>query len=195
MCGDTLNKRGVKPVGQPRRVRTVESDGWQIAFSHRAGYATLMKKEDDCEGSSLKFANPHGVLYVLEVDDLSKIESREVGYRKERMRVLTYDDGTQDGNDYKEGEIVEGVIVFVSVPWLRLRRAVAPAERYIGLLRSGALENGLDREYVAWLEAVPSVDASKMSRNYYSYNDTLSEAAAKAVALVMLALVGVAAAS
>jgi len=174
----------------------VESDDWQIAFSHRAGYATLMKKEDDCDDSLLKFATPHGVLYVLEVDDLSKIESREVGYRKERLRVLTYGDetnGTSASDDNKE-EIVEDVNVFVSVPWMVLRRAVAPTERYIQLLRGGALENGLDREYVAWLQSVPSVEASTSSQDC-SYNDTLSEAVAKTVALVMLALVAVVAVS
>ena len=180
MCRETLSKRGVQPVGPPRRARTLESDGWQIAFAHRAGYATLMKRDDD---SMLQFPNPHGVLYTLNVDDLRKIESREVGYKRDRIRVLTY-----NSDNCNEDEIVEDVNVFVSVPWMVLRLAVAPTERYIGLLRQGAVENGLDGEYVAWLEAVPSVEASKLSQDY-SYNDTLSEAVAKGVALVMLALV------
>lgn len=187
MCRQTLSKRGVQPVGPPRRARTLESDDWQIAFSHRAGYATLMKRDADCDDSLLKFPNPHGVLYTLDVNDLRKIESREVGYKRERIRVWTYDD-----DNCNTDEIVEDVNVFMSAPWMVLRRAVAPTERYVGLLRQGALENGLDRDYVAWLEAVPSVEASKLSQDY-SYNDTLSEAVAKGVALVMLALVSVAA--
>jgi hypothetical protein len=144
-----------------------------------------MKRGDDCDDSSLKFPNPHGVLYTLDVNDLRKIESREVGYKRERIRVVTYNIDNKD-------EIVEDVNVFMSTPWMVLRRAVPPTERYIGLLRNGAMENGLDREYVAWLQAVPSVEASELSQDY-SYNDTLSEAVAKGVALVMLALVSVAA--
>lgn len=200
MSSLVLNRRGISrgwtKNGEPAQVVDASMS---LAFAHRSGFATLletrtekMNKKKSPQASSgpawqwtqtseafvknLAHRQPHGVLYYIERSDLSMLEKFEVGYRQSTLLVQPYGGGNP----------VEA-LVFVSRGELLLRRPVAPTSRYMNLLREGAKRNGLNTEYVAWLENVPTVSDST-SWDASEYNDTCVTRVAHIVAAGAVAL-------
>jgi hypothetical protein len=120
----------------------------------------------------------HGVLYEVTPAQLAALGANEVGYRLVEVAVRPY------GGDAAAPPLLAAA--FLSSPWLRLRRPVAPPRRYRDLLVAGARERGLDADYIEWLAAIPAVDPAALSAPEYSA--TLSEAAASGAAAGALAL-------
>ena len=116
-----------------------------------------------------KGAETHGCLYALSVGDFETLWTGEgalhislflqivnvttpVGiisgsgkwYNTELVTVQTY-----------EGETVEGCTIFCCVAAKRLPKSYPPSLRYMSLLRDGARELGLSREYQKMLNTLP----------------------------------------
>lgn len=152
MAASTLVKRGVTP--HRSEPATVADPHTALEFGHRGGFATLVTlppppPEPPATGD-LRWRQPPGVLHTLTAADLERLKQREVGYRLAEVLVET-----RDGRRTTAA-------AFVSSPLLRLYRPVPPLRRYRDLLLEGARQQGLDAEYVAWLERIevaPAADA------------------------------------
>jgi hypothetical protein len=73
--------------------------------------------------------------------------------------------GGGDGGEDGEGHV--RAVAFFSNPWVLLDRSLPPRERYLNLLRAGARENRVARDYVMWLEGLESVPAGRMLGREY----------------------------
>jgi hypothetical protein len=185
MVPATLARRGLAPADLPWRPAAAADPALALAFSHRGGYATLAAAAPPgapawarLEGGAPVRRRAHGVLYEVTPAQLAALSANEVGYRLAEVAVRPY------GAAAAAAPLLAAA--FLSSPWLRLRRPVAPPRRYRDLIVRGARERGLDADYVDWLEALPVVEPAALSAPEYSATPT--EAAARAAAAAALAL-------
>lgn len=160
-----------------------------MEFSHNQGFATLIPVDDTPSVDRPRHQSPgcaYGVVYWLTPSEVEDLKRRERGYKLETVRVLPIRDGSS------ETENVEPIqaLSFISSPWHRLERPVAPTRRYAELLFEGATIRGLPSAYLEWLR--DECDTSSSSRLIPAgYTDTLSRRAAMLVSITSsLGLVG-----
>lgn len=82
-----------------------------------------------------------GVLYKVDIEELSKLDRAEGGYQRLAMQVLTNEE------DFIESE------VYIS---LRLTTDPTPYDWYKDLIISGACEHELPSDYLEYLKQLPS---------------------------------------
>ena len=143
MQREKLVERGV--AAESAQPAFVSGDVYHLAFRHRGGYATLVRKraaEQACKAES----QLHGVLYELSEQDMAKIAKVETGYRLLGLEVQTY------------AGVNCCALAFVSRPSLRLKKSVAPSKRYLKLLQTGAADQRLDASYQSLLASISPAD-------------------------------------
>ena len=136
-----------------------KAPGFRVSFSHRGGFATLLEldgtkrnghsmpqKSFSSQSRPLEYTC-HGVMYSLTEGGMRQLAKRETGYRRTQGIAVMSSDGR-----WHKAE------AFVSQPSLVLKAPVAPTERYLGLMREGAREHGLDQDYLSWLDGVEAWD-------------------------------------
>ena len=208
MASGILAKRGVTPLAS--RPAVVTEPATVLSFRHRGGFATLVMQpmqQQDAANPRLQRGNVHGVLYSLDRADMAALQRAETGYVLERVSVQPYPRVAKapcvDAGEIRPARPVSVVATtdasasivpddativataFVSRPTLRLRSPVAPTDRYLEHMQTGAREHGLCPEYVAWLASVPSVSRSGLPPEYFDTGPNL-------VAQGFLVLVGLA---
>lgn len=108
---------------------------WQMVFNKRSidgsGKANLVESPG---------AVTWGVLYEIDAQDFKKLDGIEGGYDRVPVRVWTPD-----------GNAVEAV-TYIST---NITDDPRPYKRYKDLLISGARENGLPGDYIAYIESFP----------------------------------------
>ncbi len=190
MASAVLAKRGVKPLAS--RPAALADPATVLSFCHRGGFSTLVMQPSQRQGGAvarLQRENVHGVLYSLTKADMAALQRAETGYVLQPVSVHPYpqiadvqcaDAGlvtryepvsimaTRGGSaSIVPDSAVISATAFVSRPMLRLRSPVAPTDRYLELVQTGAREHGLCPEYVAWLASVPSVSRSGLPPEYF----------------------------
>lgn len=73
---------------------------------------------------------------------------------------------------------------FFSSFWTTLHNPMPPSHRYKSILVEGAVEHGLDEEYIEWLKQVPSVETKCLADPPYS--KTNAETLARTLVLLVL---------
>lgn len=137
------------------------SSHFYLSFIHRGGFASLVdiKKNQaltSLESNVLAFQSPHGVLYTLTSEELQLIARSETGYSLcEDLEVITFD------------QQILKACAFISNPSLRLSQPVMPTKRYMKYLLSGAKENKLNLDYIAWLQSIQGVDSNALGPEYF----------------------------
>ena len=130
-----------------------------LSFSHRGGYANLIQNQkgdiQSKKSHDLTWPMPHGVLYMLTEAELKLTARSETGYKKWTVPVRSYN-----------GEITDAC-VFISEPSLCLVSSVRPTCRYLALLKSGAAENNLDKDYQSWLCTNDCIASDKLGPEYF----------------------------
>lgn len=86
--------------------------------------------------------NIHGVAFETDSDSVAKMDKVESGYDKASVQLEAYDGRKMNG------------YVYVNKPHREVRVG-NPSGRYLRLLINGAKAAGLDKEYIARLEATP----------------------------------------
>ncbi|WPT16959.1 hypothetical protein PSENEW3_00004965 [Picochlorum sp. SENEW3] len=166
MATKVLEKRKVsKPLAWYPAI--VVDKNIELAFAHRGAYATLLRRDSGKEcHSTLRFSRPYGVVYELSIEDFEKIAEREIGYEARDIQapVLTK--------------------AFFSSFWTTLPDPMPPTHRYMSILVEGALEHGLNEEYIEWLKQVPSVETKCLADPRYSR--TNAETLARTFVLLVL---------
>jgi len=192
MASGVLAKRGVKPLAS--RPAALTDPATMLSFCHRGGFATLIlqplqQHQVDGADPRLQRGNVHGVLYSLTKADMAALQRAETGYVLHPVSVQPYwqvtavqrTDASMIGRDEPLSKVATrddpasilpdnptiSATAFVSRPMLRLRSPVAPTDRYLELVQTGAREHGLCPEYVAWLASVPSVSRSGLPPEYF----------------------------
>mmetsp|Transcript_40934 Transcript_40934/g.65814 ORF Transcript_40934/g.65814 Transcript_40934/m.65814 type:complete len:290 (+) Transcript_40934:143-1012(+) len=179
-----------------------------LCFNHQGCYANIVPRSDSLAARINKFdeiigqspSDVHGVIYLLDPDDIKKLAKYEGGYVISKCRVEKYhhhDGGTMSTkgdlsnkpSQAGSGIFVDSVIVFQSSKWFALRRrgrvhgdrpsamGLVPRERYKRVLCVGAKFHGLDRGYQEWLRALPTLsdeDFRDLGRYYYTANSLLT---------------------
>eukprot|EP00092_Neocalanus_flemingeri_P005505 GFUD01005935.1.p1 GENE.GFUD01005935.1~~GFUD01005935.1.p1 ORF type:complete len:314 (-),score=76.96 GFUD01005935.1:155-1051(-) len=96
-------------------------------------YASVRKVEEE---------EVHGVAFMMDAESLEELDRTERGYDKAIVTLKAYD-----------GRELEG---FVYVPKEEKTVEFLPSKRYLGVLCKGARQAGLQEEYIAKLEALPT---------------------------------------
>eukprot|EP00775_Hariotina_reticulata_P010328 gene10328-10485_t len=154
MSPETLLRRSVKVL---QRVPCAIVDAnVHLSFRHRGGYATLVKGDDQPPKFKSFMPQVHGVLFLLEKDEMKKLQKREGGYELQDVEVVTYDGWTAKAK------------AFVSTPLALLPAEVVPTEKYMKTLRVGAAENFLDPLYQAYLSSITTVPSVGLGPEYWN---------------------------
>ncbi|PAA92848.1 hypothetical protein BOX15_Mlig011547g5, partial [Macrostomum lignano] len=114
--------------------------GYKMAFS----LAAIPLAEPffaNCEKGS-ESDNIHGVAFETDADSIAKMDKVEMGYDKASVILEAYDGRKLDG------------YVYVNKPQREVRVG-NPSGRYLRLLINGAKAAGLNKDYIARLEATP----------------------------------------
>lgn len=181
-----LARRGVAPAAPPR---AATAPAHALAFCHRGGYATLVPAAEVAKrgwaGSPCARAPARGVVLPLASRaDLDALASREGGYRLARVDVVLLDDERGGGN----GTPSVTALAFVSRAGLRTAAPLPPRASYVAKMAAGAADAGLGDEWMAWLEAVPTIaDGAPLPA---AYSDTGAGRAAAAAAIGALLAAG-----
>eukprot|EP00242_Pyramimonas_sp_CCMP2087_P018389 CAMPEP_0198202910 /NCGR_PEP_ID=MMETSP1445-20131203/6138_1 /TAXON_ID=36898 /ORGANISM="Pyramimonas sp., Strain CCMP2087" /LENGTH=206 /DNA_ID=CAMNT_0043874055 /DNA_START=244 /DNA_END=861 /DNA_ORIENTATION=- len=152
MDPSVLRKRNITPL----EIANARAPRLRLCFNHRGAYGNvipsngIIRKEEESEPSCA-----HGVLLRLSNADMKRMGTFEGGYDIKQEEVITYG-----------GKTVRAA-VFVTKPSLKLQQSLPPMSQYLRKLQSGARFLELDQEYVAWLEAHPSIDADIRGKEYY----------------------------
>lgn len=171
-----LAKREVRPI---KSEPAVASALIELAFRHRGGYATLQQATASAksqkqsandaagyhapgtaQGRACCLARPHGVLYLLQEQDLKKLAARETGYTLQNVTVTTYSGGDSCGEQTKAS-------AFHSRPSLKLPVAVPPPADYLELLIEGAKQNELDHSYIDRLRVIQTAPPGGLPDEYF----------------------------
>ena len=191
MASSVLANRGVTPLAS--RPAALTDPVTMLSFCHRGGFATLVLQpfqHQPCSANAeLQRGKVHGVLYSLTKADMAALQRAETGYVLQPVSVQPYPQITDvqraDADIIRRdepvsmmatGDVSASIVLdsamisataFVSRPMLRLRSPVAPTDRYLELMQTGAREHGLCPEYVARLASVPSVSRSGLPPEYF----------------------------
>ncbi|KAI8103233.1 hypothetical protein M9435_004574 [Picochlorum sp. BPE23] len=186
MATKVLEKRKVsKPLAWYPAI--VVDKNIELAFAHRGAYATLLRRDSGKEcHSTLRFSRPYGVVYELSIEDFEKIAEKEIGYETRDIQVYPL---FHSGNGCEEtcGLNSEAPVLtkaFFSSFWTTLPDPMPPTHRYMSVLVEGALEHGLNEEYIEWLKQVPSVETKCLADPRYSR--TNAETLARTFVLLVL---------
>ncbi|CAF1005216.1 unnamed protein product [Rotaria sp. Silwood1] len=143
-----------------RKIHPIESisgilEGWQLTFDFRGIPAV-----EPCFGNIKE--NPdaeiHGVLHKITSKEFKHLMATEggsgvdaTGYIPKKVTVHAYD-----------GRIIEAYVLVVqqTSPAILYHHAL-PSNRYIGLLRSGAIHYKIHPLYIEYLQSLPSVEHKK----------------------------------
>jgi len=112
---------------------------YKLSFSIKAmtysepAFASVTKREGE---------EVHGVAFLMNEESLEELDKTERGYNKAIVTLKAYD-----------GRSLEG---FVYVPKEEKTEEYLPSKRYLGVLCKGAKQAGLDNDYLAKLEALPT---------------------------------------
>lgn len=112
---------------------------FKLAFTIKAmtyaepAYASVRKLEGE---------EVHGVAFLMDEESLEELDRTERGYNKAIVTLKAYD-----------GRDLEG---FVYVPKEEKTEEYLPSKRYLGVLCKGARQAGLNDDYLAKLEALPT---------------------------------------
>ncbi|WIA09241.1 hypothetical protein OEZ85_008649 [Tetradesmus obliquus] len=170
MSFDTLARRGVKVL--QRAPCVLVDPNLKLVFQHRAGYSTLQPM---APGQLPKYKpflpQVHGVLYLVNKEDMRKLQKREGGYNLTEVEVETYDGWRAKAQ------------TFVSSSLALLHGEVTPTEKYMRVLREGAADNYLDPLYQAWLSSIDTVPSAGLPPAYF-------DTPAKYIAYCFLCIVG-----
>jgi hypothetical protein len=136
-------RRGVTPISTER----ARLDGYRLVFDMRGipllepGFASIALSAGDCV---------HGVLYRLTRASLTRIDRSEgAAYRSIGVGVVGERSGEVVASAYANSRPVAGL---------------RPSRRYMRLICEGAREAGLPADYVAKLEAEPTVHVPIVSQ-------------------------------
>ena len=122
---------------------------YQMEFSHRAGYATLIPLAGGrASPDGMQHRSPgvaHGVVYALTPQELDELKRKERGYDLAPISVRPLEGASNEPSP----DFI--ALTFISSPWQRLSSPVTPTRRYADLVASGAAIRGLPEPYLDWL--------------------------------------------
>lgn len=133
-------KRGIEPVEEvPARL-----PGWRLKFNHSGGMGNIEPLPDG-KASDGGPDEVHGMLLLLNAQDFEKLSKMEHEYETAEVEVHTYD-----------GRKIMAR-AFVTPPSFKLPASLPPPERYLSLIRKGAVTSKIDIRYRRWLDTLKSV--------------------------------------
>eukprot|EP00873_Tetraselmis_striata_P007122 jgi/Tetstr1/427386/TSEL_017550.t1 len=179
LASRTLLRRGVVPAGGSRSA-SLSDASLRLSFQHRGGYATLVR--DGKSGADGRLPCVYGALYELEEEDLLTLIRAEGGYFLGKVAVQVIGDcSTIDGGGEPP---VLMASTFLSHPLRLLAAEVPPTPRYLKLIRDGARERGLPRDYQDWLASIQPAEMTGrgLGAEYYDSPQKWLDWAAAAIA-------------
>lgn len=202
MNNDVLRRRGVQLLDWlPARVASAST--W-LAFSHRAGYATLLECPHGPPTGPAAVQQPYGRLCLLSDRDFQKLARAETGYGVATLQVqvlpthpasaTAVDDVAElqaqlqvlpplTGHATAEGEgMLIAAQTFLSDPWSLLPSPVTPTSEYKATILQGAVHSSLPPAYLTLLQQLPELQVEGLGLPTAYYN-TKGNAVGRAVFL------------
>eukprot|EP01084_Bolivina_argentea_P297357 512265_1 len=159
-------KRNIKPIGKKLRGKLI---GWKLRFDHRGGFANVIKVNRNDKNHNFKSfihnkqSEVHGVLMQLHCNDLIKLARMEHGYELYEVSVKLY---VKDICDAMPSSI-QAVAFKTRYCFQTKISNLWPTTRYIGLIRRGAEQMNLNKDYRNWLDMIQSINGKDRGKEYY----------------------------
>jgi cation transport regulator ChaC len=131
-----LSSRLVKRVPSAKTIGRAALYDWCV---------TVNKKSKDGSGKANLSYRPGfvtwGALYEISIDDISKLDKVERGYSRTTVKVKRDNGEIAEAETFISGSLIDNPVAFDS---------------YKELLISGAIEHNLPKDYVQYLQQLPS---------------------------------------
>lgn len=142
--GATWASRTSKKSLNPTRCVAGAIAGWELYFKTafspyvEPAWAGIRTHPDGDAGEV------HGTAFLISEDEAAALDRQEGGYNVMPSRFVSYD-----------GEVIEGVGLYVGKSGPQGGEEAIPSLRYLRLVQNGAREAGLAEEWIRRLESVP----------------------------------------
>jgi len=118
----------------PKHSWPAELFGYELVFRGVGGMASVEMKES---------AVVHGVLHALTSKEMDVLDKLEMVYNRVPVDLKLYD-----------GTKVKGGVYQMDLVKHQITKHMPPSERYLDIIRRGAVYYGIKKEFVEWLNAV-----------------------------------------
>ncbi|GMH32383.1 hypothetical protein BSKO_00217 [Bryopsis sp. KO-2023] len=129
--------------------------GFRLAFNHRGAMGNVVPLSDDVPPNGYP-GDVHGILHRIKTKDFIKLANMEHAYRPVEMVAEPYD-----------GRGPIRAAVFITPEDRHIVDGLAPPDRYVNLIATGARAWGLDDSYVSWLEGLKTVPPKGRIDSYW----------------------------
>jgi hypothetical protein len=181
--GSNLSAEKMRARGIPiERSCRAHCPGYVLTFNQQGfppcepSFANIEKRNNE----KTQFPHDiHGIVFFLKPENFAILWASEGSggwYREETVSCISYDDG----------EIIEGVTAFLSLPKRLTNNGESqpPSLRYMNLMRNGSKNAGLEGEYVDFLNSLPAAPAASrfaiaITPFFFVYINTAAKLATK----------------